>query len=203
MLLNRLYNFYWIDGKEAARASQSYLGGLESFLRSNDLRAIVNLRGAHPDVAWWRYESETCARLGVAHLDVTLNSRRLPLREMLVGLFDAFDAAPRPFVVKCAGGQDRTSFASAIYIVHRHGWGAMERAQKQFLRFPFLHFPRKHQRWLRQFLPFAREQANGAPLADWVRREYDPAVFARWLDTNGFAGTYNGIWEPWKPPVPR
>ena len=28
-------------------------------------------------------------------------------------------------------------------------------------------------------------------------------VFARWLDTNGFAGTYNGIWEPWKPPVPR
>jgi hypothetical protein len=79
----------------------------------------------------------------------------------------------------------------------------MERAQKQFLRFPFLHFPREHQRWLRQFLPFAREQANGAPLADWVRREYDPAVFARWLDTNGFAGTYNGIWEPWKPPVPR
>jgi hypothetical protein len=201
MLLNRLYNFHWIDAREGARASQAYLGALGSFLTSNELKAIVNLRGPHPDVAWWRYETETCARLGVAHFDVTLNSRRLPLREMLTGLLDAFDAAPRPFIVKCAGGQDRTSFASALYIVHRHGWDAMERAQKQFAMFPFLHFPRMHQRWLRQFLPFARERSNGEPLAEWVRREYDPAVFAQWLDVNGFAGTYNGVWEPWKPHV--
>jgi hypothetical protein len=79
----------------------------------------------------------------------------------------------------------------------------MERAQQQFARLPYLHFPRAHQRWLRQFLPFAKEQSKGAPLADWVRREYDPAVFARWLDANGFAGSYNGIWEPWKPRAPR
>jgi len=51
---------------------------------------------------------------GLGLLDVTLNSRRLPLREMLAGLFDAFDAAPRPFVVKCAGGQDRTDLVSPV-----------------------------------------------------------------------------------------
>lgn len=203
MLLNRLYNFHWIECGTAARASQAYLGALGAFLTSNRLKAVINLRGAHPKVAWWRYESETCAQLGIAHFDVTLNSRRLPLRPMLVSLFDAFDAAPRPFVVKCAGGQDRTSLAAALYIVHRHGWDALEGAQRQFSRFPYLHFPREHQRWLRQFLPFANEQSKGAPLADWVRNEYDPAMFARWLDANGFAGTYNGIWEPWKPPAPR
>ncbi|HVU20446.1 MAG TPA: hypothetical protein VHE09_06910 [Rhizomicrobium sp.] len=203
MLLNRLYNFYWIDGRDAARASQAYLGALGTFLRSNCLKAVINLRGAHTKVSWWRYEHETCAKLGVAHFDVTLNSRRLPLRNMLVSLFDAFDAAPKPFVVKCAGGQDRTSLAAALYIVHRHGWGARERAQKQFSRFPYLHFPRAHQRWLGQFLPFAMELSKGAPLADWVRGEYDPAAFARWLDANGFAGSYNGIWEPWKPPALR
>ena len=47
-------------------------------------------------------------QLRVAHLDPTMDSRRLPLRTMFAALFDAFDAAPRPFLVKCAGGQDRT-----------------------------------------------------------------------------------------------
>jgi hypothetical protein len=122
---------------------------------------------------------------------------------MLAGLFDAFDAAPKPFVIKCSGGQDRTSFAAALYIIHRGGWSAIDTAHKQFSRFPFLHFPREHQRWLRQFLVFAKEQSNGTPLADWVRRDYDPHMLAQWLDTNGFAGSYNGIWEPWKPRAPR
>lgn len=203
MLLNRLYNFHWIVRGEAARSSQSYLGALEIFLTSNGLKTVINLRGAHPDVAWWRYETEVCARLGVVHFDAMMDSRRLPLRPMLTGLFEAFDVAPRPFVVKCSGGQDRTSLAAALYIVHRDGWSAMDRAQMQFSRFPSLHFPREHQRWLRQFLVFGKEQANGVPLGDWVRRDYDPRALAHWLDANGFGGFYNSIWEPWKPRAPR
>ncbi len=70
MLLNRLYNFHWIVRGEAARSSQSYLGGLETFLTSNGLKAVINLRGPHPDVAWWRYETEICARIGVAHFSM-------------------------------------------------------------------------------------------------------------------------------------
>ncbi len=116
MLLNRLYNFHWVDGREVARASQAYLGLLERFLKASGLKAIVNLRGPHPDVAWWRYETDICVRIGVAHFDPTMDSRRLPLRVMLTGLLDAFDAAPRPFVIKCAGGQDQyQSFAAALH----------------------------------------------------------------------------------------
>ncbi len=46
MLLNRLYNFHWVERGEAARASQAYLGGLEAFLTANGIKAIVNLRRA-------------------------------------------------------------------------------------------------------------------------------------------------------------
>jgi protein tyrosine/serine phosphatase len=203
VLLNRLYNFHWIVRGEAARSSQSYLGALDRFLKSNGLSAVINLRGAHPNVAWWRYETETCAHLGVAHLDAMMDSKRLPLRPMLAALFDAFDAAPRPFVIKCSGGQDRTSLAAALYIVHRDGWDALDRAQRQFSARPYLHFPKRPQRWLKQFLPYARAQSRGAALSDWVRGQYDPQEFARWLDANGHAGSYNGIWEPWKPKAPR
>jgi len=198
-LLNLLYNFHWIAPGEAARSAQAYLGSLGRFLRANRLKAVINLRGRHPNFDWWKYETETCARLGIAHIDAMMDSRRLPLKEMLVALIDAFDAAPRPFVIKCSGGQDRTSFAAALYIVHREGWEAMERALKQFARFPYLHFPKDNQRWLREFLPYARQQANGTALADWIRRDYDPEALAQWLKP----GSFNGIWEPWKPPGPK
>ena len=198
-LLNLLYNFHWIVPGEAARSAQAYLGLLGRLLRANRLKAVINLRGRHPNFDWWTYETETCARQGVAHFDAMMDSRRLPLKEMLVALIDAFDAAPRPFVIKCSGGQDRTSFAAALYIVHREGWDATERALEQFARFPYLHFPKDNQRWLREFLPYARQQANGATLADWIRRDYDPEALAQSLKP----GSFNGIWEPWKPRVPK
>jgi protein tyrosine/serine phosphatase len=198
-LLNLLYNFHWIVPGEAARSAQAYLGSLAGFLRTNGLKAVINLRGRHPNFDWWKYETEACARLGVAHFDAMMDSRRLPLKEMLVALIDAFDAAPRPFVIKCSGGQDRTSFAAALYIVHRDGWSATERALKQFARFPYLHFPKDNQRWLREFLPYARQQANGAALADWIRRDYDPKALAQSLKP----GSFNGIWEHWKPRAPK
>src|ERR1700759_3047140 len=141
-LLNLLYNFHWVVPGEAARSAQPYLGLMGRFLRGNGLKAVINLRGRHPNFDWWKYETETCARQGVAHFDAMMDSRRLPLREMLVALIDAFDAAPRPFVIKCSGGQDRTSFAAALYIVHRGGWEAADRALRQFSRFPYLHFPK-------------------------------------------------------------
>jgi hypothetical protein len=199
-LLNLFYNFHWIVPGEAARSAQAYAGMLGPFLTRNGLKAVVNLRGNHPKFDWWRYENETCARVGVAHFDAMMDSRRLPLKEMLAALFDAFDAAPRPFLVKCSGGQDRTSLAAALYIVHRDGWDAVARAQRQFARFPYLHFPRRNQRWLAHFLDYAREQAKGAPLADWARHDYDPQAFAAWLNANGLGEAFNGIWEPWKPP---
>ena len=193
-----LYNFHWIVPGEAARSAQAYAGMLGLLLKSNGLKAVINLRGHHPNFDWWRYETGVCARYGVAHFDAMMDSRQLPLREMLAGLFDAFDAAPRPFVVKCSGGQDRTSLAAALYIVHRDGWSAMDRAQAQFARFPFLHFPRREQRWLRQFLDFAREQSGGAPIGAWVRQNYDPEQFAQWLEARGMRDTFREIYVPWK-----
>ncbi len=101
---------------------------------------------------------------------------------MLVDLIDAFDAARKPFLIKCSGGQDRTSLAAALYLLHRNGWdGAWRRPQQQFARWPYLHLPKTEQRWLRQFVDFAEEDAKGASLADWLRNGYEPERFRDWL----------------------
>lgn len=190
-----LYNFHWIVPGEAARAAQAWGGFLGPFLARHRIKALINLRGPNPRYGWWRYENRVCGERGVAHIDVMLDSRSLPTRAMLVALFDAFDAAPRPFLVKCSGGQDRTSLAAALYLVHRDGWRALPRALDQFARWPYLHFPKEHQRWLKPFLAFAATDASDRPIADWIRNTYTPEKLRDWLQANGHAGTFKNIFE--------
>jgi hypothetical protein len=96
-------------------------------------------------------------------------------------------------MLKCSGGQDRTSFAAALYLIHRDGWQSMATAQAQFARFPYLHFPKTHQRWLRPFLDFAQEDARGQALAAWIAQGYTPERLQAWLDAHGLADSYAAI----------
>ncbi|HUO89767.1 MAG TPA: hypothetical protein VMU08_11365 [Rhizomicrobium sp.] len=190
-----LYNFHWVVPGEAARSAQAYAGRLGPFLTRHRIRSLVNLRGRNPKFGWWRYEARVTEALGISHVDVPLDSRHLPRRDMLVALFEAFDSAPKPFLVKCSGGQDRTSLAAALYVLHREGWGAIEKANAQFSRWPYLHFPKVQQRWLKHFIDFARQDAAGRPIADWVRTSYTPERLRDWLETHGHTGTFKGIFE--------
>jgi hypothetical protein len=189
-----LYNFHWIEPGKAARAAQAYAGFLSAFLKARGMRAVINLRGSNPGFAWWRYETRVCQRLGIVHRDVKLNSRQLPTRAMLLDLLDAFDTVPAPFLLKCSGGQDRTSFAAALYLLHSKGWAAIGDADAQFARWPYLHLPRREQRWLRLFPAFANEAAAGAPLRDWIANAYSPEALKTWLENRGQHGSFRKIY---------
>ncbi len=193
--LELLYNFHWILPGDVARSAQSHFGFLSPLLAANGIKAVINLRGSHPTWRWWLYETRICRENGIAHFDASLNSRKLPPRWLLTSIFDTFDAAPRPFLIKCSGGQDRTSFAAALYIVHRMGWAALDDAYAQFAQFPFLHFPKREQRWLRYFLQYAKVQARDESLSSWLRDAYEPVQFADWLKANGSADSYDGLLE--------
>jgi protein tyrosine/serine phosphatase len=188
-----LYNFHWVVPGDAARAMQAWAGGLRPFLKRRGIAAIINLRGRNDDLAWWKQETAIAKSAGIAHLDAMLDSRKLPTRDMLMRLIETFDTAPRPFLLKCSGGQDRTSFAAALYLIHRGGWQAMAAAQAQFARFPYLHFPKTQQRWLKAFLDFARQDAGNQPLVIWIANSYTPEKLKAWLDAHGLSGGYAAI----------
>lgn len=182
------YNFHTV-GNGAARSAQPYLGGWRRFLKDGGIRAIINLRGVHEGNFWWRQEVAACKALGLAHYDIAFNSRVLPTAEQLVHLAGFFDEAPRPVLIKCSGGQDRSSFVSAFFILHTEGWGAFDAAQAQFSRFPYLHLPKHNQRWLRHFFVYARQMADGRPVATWAA-EFSREHFAGWLKEHGLGDSF-------------
>ena len=189
-----LYNFHWIEPGQAARAAQAYAGFLGPFLKSRGIRALINLRGSNPGYLWWRYETRVCAKLGIAHRDVKLNSRQLPTRAMLLDLIDAIEKAPRPFLLKCSGGQDRTSLAAALYLLHAKGWDARDEAKAQFSRWPYLHLPRREQRWLKLFVEFACEGAENLRFVQWLSQRYTPEAFKAWLEARNEGGSFRKIY---------
>jgi len=180
-IVDVLYNFHWIVPGEAARSAQAYAGFLRAFLRRHGIRTIVNLRGSNPRFWWWRYEKRVTERSGVSHLDIKMNSRNLPSRALLLALLDAFDVAERPLLLKCSGGQDRTSLGAGLYLIHRQGWPAMAVAMAHFSGWPYLHWPKQQQRWIKHFLIFAHEEAGGSPLRAWIAEGYRPELFKQWL----------------------
>jgi hypothetical protein len=190
-----LYNFHWVMPGEAARGARAYAGFLGPFLGARGVRAVINLRGPNEKYLWWRREKRVCAGRGIAHFDCMLNSRRLPTRQMLVNFLAAFDRAKTPLLLKCSGGQDRSSFASALLIIHRKGWGALDEANAQFAAWPYLHRPKKHQRWLKHFLEFARAESHARPLAQWIAEDYTPQMLKTWLDTRGLRDSYRGHYD--------
>ena len=190
-----LYNFHWIVPGEAARSAQAYAGFLGPFVKAHGIATVINLRGANPKLAWWHYERRVCESAGIAHRDVKLNSRRLPTQAMLLDLLDAFDAAARPFLLKCSGGQDRTSFAAALYLIHTRGWSARAEAEAQFAGWPYLHWPKRHQRWLKPFVEFAQEGARGRSLRDLIACDYSPESFKAWLEARGLGDSFRGLYK--------
>ena len=188
-----LYNFHWIVPGEAARAAQAWAGRLGPFLHKRGIKAIINLRGRNDDLSWWKNETRIAREGGIVHLDAMLDSRKLPTRALLLRLIQAFDEAPKPFLLKCSGGQDRTSFAAALYLIHRGGWSAFGEARAQYARFPYLHFPKQQQRWLQAFLDYARHECHGGPLAQWIADSYEPEKLQDWLAARGLGDAHGGI----------
>lgn len=194
-----LYNFHWIVPGEAGRSAQAYAGFLRPFLKHHKIATLINLRGVNRRWGWWHYERRVCEENGIVHRDVRMNSRKLPSRAILLDLLEAFDEAKRPLLLKCSGGQDRTSFAAALYLLHTRGLTARQEAEAQFARWPYLHLPKQDQRWLKIFVEFVEEQIGGRSLREWMAGEYAPEQFKVWLEERGLGDTFRGLYVPLKP----
>jgi protein tyrosine phosphatase (PTP) superfamily phosphohydrolase (DUF442 family) len=167
-----------------------YGGHVASLLKAHGIATVINLRGENPKSTWYSPERAVCTEMGIGYLDRPLHSRRLPKKQMLVELLDAYEAAPRPMLIKCSGGADRTALAAALYVLYRHGHEALPQARRQMALLPYLHLPKRHQRWIRRFPDYYEADGKGDGVNTWVGNNYQAAGFAAWLQARGLDDTW-------------
>ncbi len=140
-------------------------------LKAMGAASVLTLRGDGSFVS--QIEAETCAQLGLVFRGISLRASTLPTRKAVVELIDALRDLPKPIVVHCKSGADRTGLAGAIYL-HVFAGVPLEQAREQ-LSVRFLHNPWGKARIVHRFLDayVAAHAATGIGFEEWVRTEYD------------------------------
>lgn len=76
---------------------------------------MLCLRGSNRTEDWYRAEIDTCAKFNVAHFDVRLSAKtEVPLNEM-EQIIQLLKDAPKPILIHCNGGADRSGLVAALY----------------------------------------------------------------------------------------
>ncbi len=125
-----LYNFHCVIPHTIYRSAQLSPTSLSMLSHVTQLKTIVNLRGAHSDERWYQEESRYATQHGITLIDVPLNSTHLPTQRDMLVIMQALLNAPKPLLLHCQGGADRTGLASAIALLLRQS--TLEEARSQF-----------------------------------------------------------------------
>jgi len=109
-----LGNFHEVIPGELYRSGQPTAQALARYQKDHGVRTILNLRDEERG-AWYQEEKRAAAALGIRLVDYPVSARGLDVAEaerlamLMAGL-------PKPLLIHCEHGANRTGLASAIYL---------------------------------------------------------------------------------------
>jgi len=114
-LLRLSGNFHTVVDGQFYRSSQLSPTALEGYVRRYGIRTVVNLRGAAPKAQWYRDEKAVTGSLGVDMVDFPMSATRPLAADRAAELVAVLKDVPKPILVHCLDGADRTGLVSVIY----------------------------------------------------------------------------------------
>jgi protein tyrosine phosphatase (PTP) superfamily phosphohydrolase (DUF442 family) len=165
-------NLHTVATGEVYRSAQPSADELEGYSTRLGLRTVVSLRGGKDHWPWFAAEKAVCDRHGVALQVVHFDPNRLPPKGELERLVQILDSAPRPLLLHCRRGIDRTGLGSAVALLLKGS--TPEHAAHQFA-VKFGYFAAVGHSDLPQVL---------SDYEGWLRlrdRKHAPAAFRRWV----------------------
>lgn len=110
-------NFHPITQGEAYRSARLDGDKLEYYVKKYHIKSIVNLLGEHQRKPWYREEIQICSQHNIKHYDISLSANHEPSEEDARKLAEIFKNAPRPVLLHCKGGSDRSGLVAAMWKV--------------------------------------------------------------------------------------
>jgi membrane-associated phospholipid phosphatase/protein tyrosine phosphatase (PTP) superfamily phosphohydrolase (DUF442 family) len=101
---------------QAYRAGQMSTNALAQCIHTYGIKSVVNLRGKNATYAWYSGETATTERLNVAHYDLGISAGQELAAQDMDRIAQLLQAAPKPVLIHCNAGADRSGLASAIYL---------------------------------------------------------------------------------------
>ena len=106
-------NFYQVND-DVFRSGQLNKYNLEYYIKNYKIKSILNLRGSSHK-QYYIDEMNISNKYDVKHIDYEISNRKFLDFNKTSEIIHIMRNAPKPLLIHCAGGADRTSLAAALY----------------------------------------------------------------------------------------
>ena len=134
-------NFHTVIAGELYRSAQLEPDQIEAHHASEGIASILNLRGPAPGKDWYDAELAASARLGVTHADFRMSARQVLEPERVQELIALMQRLPKPLLIHCQAGADRSGLASALYLAAIKGRPEAEAGAQISIRYGHFSIP--------------------------------------------------------------
>jgi len=132
-------NFHEVEAGRFYRSAQLDPAELDRVVKRYGIRSVLNLRGNNTGTPWYDGEVVTSAADGVAHFDYPISAENPVTVRQMQEILAILSTVPKPVLVHCQAGSDRTGLVSALYRLSR---GAdVATAGEQLSLMHYGHFP--------------------------------------------------------------
>jgi protein tyrosine/serine phosphatase len=124
---------------ELYRSAQPTGKDIELYTKRFGIKSIINLRGENATSPWYIEEVATAKALGITHINFRMKAARELTTDQALQLIEVMRNAPKPLLIHCRAGADRTGLAAALYIAAISKGG--EEAAEDQLSLRYGHLP--------------------------------------------------------------
>lgn len=159
-------NFHEVIPQELYRSAQLSSEQLEQKAQQYQLQSVLNLRGYNPTESWFEEEMKVSNAHHLTHFDVSLSAGTVVSPKELQYILQLIDQAPKPLLVHCTDGADRTGLVLALYLEKKglNAQMAHEQLSWRYGHFPYLRwsFTRAMDESYERFEQFKQESSSGS-----------------------------------------
>ena len=130
-------NFYEV-APGVYRSHQLYSFDMPNFYKKYRFKTILNLRGAHPDKEWYKYEVKFCKEHNITLINFGFSDAKVQSIQKMQKLIEIIKKAKKPILIHCRAGADRTGLASALYLYSLGDKNASKMLGIKYGHFPYL-----------------------------------------------------------------
>jgi len=115
------FNFHTVIKGQVYRSAQPSKQQLADLMKKYKIRSVINLRSLRVGDSRYQAEDRACRSLGLKLIHLPMSPKRFPSLIQLKQLVNVLQTTPKPVLIHCMAGADRTGLASAtVLILHNY-----------------------------------------------------------------------------------